>query len=60
MADRELSPQALTAVSEAALRTTPDYPFLHTMEKQKWTDVRGLILNMVSDGTGKAERGSTG
>ena len=43
------SPTSLEAVNEAALRTTPEYAFMHTMPKAEWTSVRGFILNMLSE-----------
>eukprot|EP01052_Picozoa_sp_SAG31_P021240 SAG31_NODE_1632_length_7694_cov_12.123239_2_plen_519_part_00 len=42
-------PTVLKAVNSAAVRTTPEYPLLQTMEKTDWTKVRGMILNALSE-----------
>ena len=36
------------AISAAAEKTTPDYPFLHCLQKPVWDPVRGMILNELS------------
>ena len=43
------SVSTLASVQEAALKTTREYPFLHTMSKGTWTDTRGCILNKLSE-----------
>ena len=36
------------AIRAAAGKTTPDYPFLHCLQKNIWSAVRGMILNELS------------
>ena len=36
------------AISAAAEKTTPDYPFLHCLQKPVWDPVRGMVLNELS------------
>ena len=39
----------LASVNAAAEKTTPDFPFLHMLNDADWKNIRGFLLNIVSE-----------
>ena len=43
------SQELVASIKEAAKHTTPEHPILHTLKPKDWQDMRGLLLNRLSE-----------